>query len=229
MGQVVKEKFGSHMTTPEGYFAVVKRGDYKHQFGGTGWDIVDSTGNSSIKPSLLLLLDLNDPKLRRFKFQDLIVFPVCSHINSDAWYDKQVYVINAAEQKVEFLTRISDDIEPLDPEDSFPDPLPEKDLSLEPLPEKAICSDEQSYWTACDEFLGGESFIRVSGTPVWLEDVEEETCDCGRQMLYFCSIGYEKYENATLLDDAPFFIGEGALYFFFCEDCLKVHVISQSA
>jgi hypothetical protein len=88
---------------------------------------------------------------------------------------------------------------------------------------------EQEYWKAVDDFVGGNSFIRILGPPVWLEEPVEVDCTCGLSTRYISSIGYESpKDSGGIVGGEPFFIGEGALYFFLCDSCLITTVISQS-
>jgi hypothetical protein len=68
-----------------------------------------------------------------------------------------------------------------------------------------IPADDEHYWEACDSFVGGNSFLRVLGPPIWLQWVEEEICGCGRVMHYFAGIGYEDWNSSgTFLEEEPF-------------------------
>jgi hypothetical protein len=107
--------------------------------------------------------------------------------------------------------------------------LPEKRIRLRAMDEEDYPIDEDSYWRNCDQFIGGPSFIRALGPPIWLQWVEAATCACGTAMKYVCSIGYESCETpGGFIPDALFFRGEGALYFFLCKDCLRIASIFQS-
>ena len=92
-----------------------------------------------------------------------------------------------------------------------------------------IALSKDDYWKARDEFLGGKAFVRILGPPIWLQNPDFVVCECGRESLYFCSIGYEYLEEYGLFAGRPFFIGEGALYFFICKSCRRVVVKSQSS
>ena len=128
------------------------------------------------------------------------------------------------------VTLLSDSVsaEPLDEIDLFPNPLPERQITLIKMDPEDYPINEETYWKACDRFLGSSSFIRILGPPLWLQWVEEPSCECGLATNYICSIGYEDYKNPShIIPNRPFFIGEAALYFFFCQECLKVVVTSQ--
>lgn len=87
-----------------------------------------------------------------------------------------------------------------------------------------------SKYAAQDTFLGGSAFIRIGGAPLWIQDPERAGCECGREMVYVASIGYEAYEQPSIFPGLPqaFFLGELARYFFVCTSCVRVAVISQS-
>ncbi len=227
MSRSTLARYGPHMRA-QGYVARRGGDNYHHVFGGNRWNTANECPVCH-GPVVLLNLDLSDPRLASLSSPTLRELPVCSCINCDAWTGRQVYEIDGTKRKVTLVRREIAEATPLAEVDQFPVPLPETTLSLHALSAEEMCVDEASYWTACDQFLGGNSFIRVLGAPVWLEYAEEEFCDCGQQMLCFCSIGYEAYEKTSLLPDRPFFFGEGALYFFFCKHCLRVHVSSQSS
>jgi hypothetical protein len=58
----------------------------------------------------------------------------------------------------------------LDNEDRMPNPLPEKVINLREMNSSEYPIDEESYWENTDDFLGGNSFFRVAGNPLWLQD-----------------------------------------------------------
>lgn len=88
--------------------------------------------------------------------------------------------------------------------------------------------DELSYGTCCDDFLGGVSFVRIL-QPLWMQDAEEHVCSCKAPMTFVACIGNQSYDAADgIVDGRPFFIGEAALYFFLCPNCMSILVTSQS-
>jgi hypothetical protein len=226
-------KYGPHMRDtigPIGWIAESGENDYHHRFGGSSWNTATATGLDVCDlPALLLTFDLRDPRLNSLSVPYLNELPICSFINSNIWEEKQVYEIIPDTHTVRLVS-----IDQVDPSDNDEDirlhlPFPEKDLRLRAMEVEDYPLDEDSYWDNCDKFVNGSSFIRVLGPPIWLQWVEEERCECGLTMKYVCSIGYEHNDNPSgLIPDAPFFIGEGALYFFLCSNCLRIVVISQS-
>jgi hypothetical protein len=220
--------YGPQMRATEGWIARVGEDKFAHTLGGGSWDVRD-VNNDCSKPTLLINLDLDDPRITLPQISALQSLPLCSHINCDAWHKKQSYQINPASKSITLVAE-SVSPEPFDEKDLFPNPLPEKQIRLDKMNLEDYPVNEEMYWKACDRFLGSSSFIRVLGPPLWLEWVEEEICECGLPMEYVCSIGHEDYDHpGGIIPNRPFFIGEAALYFFFCPHCLKVVVTSQSS
>ena len=218
--------YGPQMSANGGWIARAGEDKFAHIFGGSSWNVHDVNNHRS-QPTLLINLDLEDPRITLPKIAALQSLPLCSHINSDAWTTKQTYQINPATKTVTLVTE-SASPEPFNEQDLFPNPLPERRLRLDKMSLEDYPSNEEMYWKACDRFLGSSSFIRVLGPPLWLQWVEEEVCECGLPMGYVCSIGYENYDIPSgLIPNRPFFIGEAALYFFLCPPCLKAVVTFQ--
>ncbi|MEW6738203.1 MAG: hypothetical protein AB1489_43415 [Acidobacteriota bacterium] len=219
--------FGSHMSGANGFIAELGKELFNHKFGGDSWKI--TCGNSVDTPILLITLDLQDPKISFLKMDGLSELPLSSYINSDIWYKRQIYKINPSRQTIIEVSVEVTSPKLLDETVWFPNPLPEKPLKLRAMDQSDYPTNEDRYWEIRESFLGGNSFIRVSGPPLWLEYIEIETCECGASMEYITSIGYEDYNNPSgIIDDQPLFIGESALYFFLCRSCLIFHVTSQS-
>ena len=224
------EKYGSHMREPKGWIVELGEDIYHHTFGGSSWNIATAvTYEINDAPALLLNFDLNDPKLRSLSISQLDELPICSFINSNVWEKKQVFEILPHSHTVKLVSLCHEDPTDYDEEDRLHLPLIEKRVRLREMEEADYPITEQMYWANWDKFIGGPSFIRALGPPIWLQWVEAETCECGAVMEYVCSIGYENSEMPSgIIHNAPFFIGEGALYFFLCSRCLKITSISQS-
>jgi hypothetical protein len=224
------KKYGPRMKEPEGWIAELGQNGYCHKFGGSSWNVTSAVADEICDiPVLLLHLDLHDPKLRSLSIPELDELPICSFINSNVWEKKQVFEILPHSHTVNLVSLDQENPIDYDEEDRLHIALTEKPIYLRAMKEEDYPIDENIYWRNWEKFIGGPSFIRVLGPPIWLQWVEEETCECGVLMKYVCSIGYESSETPSgLIDDAPFFIGEGALYFFFCINCLKIVSISQS-
>jgi len=213
------------MAEPRGRIGQVGMGEYLHRFGGNSWAVVDPNHSDDL-PVLLLVLDLSDPRLAHAAGGRLRWLPLCSYINNDVWSERQIYTISPQSQTVIATQHVMPRFH-LDDSVKYEIPLPEKPLRLRAMTEDEYPTDEERYWNACNGFIGGSSFIRVSGPPLWLQWVQVESCECGKNMDYVAAIGYEG--TAVFLEHRPFFIGEGALYFFLCQPCLKVSVICQDS
>ena len=223
------ERYGPEFAASRGWIAELGKDAYRHRFGGLSWRAIDPNAVYG-GPTLLLVLDLADPKLANLMARDIDELPLCSYINCDVWHSTQAFQINPGTRTVTLISRQNDSPLPLESEDQFPNPLPEQYITLRPMNDDEIPADKDSYWKACDSFLGGTAFIRVLGPPVWLQYVETHKCACGLPMDYICSIGYEQYDKpAGFVPNKPFFVGEAGLYFFLCNTCLKIAVTFQSS
>lgn len=212
-----------------GFLASPATGSFRHRFGGDTWRVVDQDPLVG-GPSLLLVLDLDDPALSALRPPGLSELPLCSYVNASAWEGRQRFRIDVAERAVLLSERQSDSRESLDAEDRFPNPLKETRLTLVKMSREDLPLDEDQYWAACDHFVGGDRFIRVIGAPLWLDRPVDEVCSCGAGMAYVASLGYEDPGGVSALEiDRAFFFGEAGLYFFWCSRCLEVSVIAQTA
>lgn len=222
------DRFGEEYIFPKGFIAIKRKASsYHHVFGGNSWGVANTLSNND-DPILLFVLDLNDPKLSSLSINGLQQLPIFSYINSDIWLEEQVYKINPDNKDVKF-THITNEINYVLPdEDKIPNPLNETSLELRDMFSSEYPLNENLYWSNLDEFLGGKSFIRVCGNPLWIQDPQKIKCTCEDDMEYVMGIGYEGYDEPFLfMDDKPFFFGETALYAFFCKKCLEVKIISQ--
>lgn len=222
------DKFGSQYSEPLGYIVEPEStSEYKHRFGGSSWKVID---NQPIEdgPALLFVLDLSDPKLSGFSTDSLTELPICSYINSDVWLQEQTYKINSDTKEVLLLSNNLIGANTLDDEDRLPNPLPEKAVVLREMKDSEYSIDEKSYWENTNDFLGGQSFFRVAGNPLWLQAPKSVKCSCCSEMNYVMSIGYEGWGGPfQYVDEKPFFLGESALYVHFCSSCSELKVISQ--
>ncbi len=215
-----------------GFIAEKGDGKYDHVFGGNLWTGIGPLDYLD-KPALLLTLDLSDPLLNYEFSTDIKQLPLFSYINIDLTPDRQRYEIDFENKCVNFiklypiLTHSGDPPQRLWEDGCFVFPLPSIRLVLRKMNALEMPKDEDSYWKACETFLG-KSFLRVDGPIVWLQFKEEVVCDCGREMNYVASIGCEYNKNDCLMETQEFFIGELVLYFFYCDQCRIVEGISQS-
>lgn len=221
-------RYGSQMGRP-GWIGKLGEEPFLHRFGGHSWRARAQSSNGNSAPALLLTLDLSDDRLASLRLDgsQLQEIPLCGHLNS-AELSEQVYQIEAANRTAQFVT---DSPLQADAEASslLPVPLPERRIHLVPMEDCHLPVEENAYWHACDSFVGGDSFIRILGPPVWLQHSETARCTCGRNMNYVASIGYERYDSpAGFLAKAAFFVGEMAMYFFLCKHCVRIQVLKQS-
>jgi hypothetical protein len=222
------KKYGTYYKNRKGYKVKPGASKYNHIFGGSDWTVVDKS-ISFDGPELLLTLDLHDPYLDILKRPGLIELPLCSYLNSNIWEDEQIFQIIPENKEIHLISKaITTPNETLEA-DKLPNPLPRRDVYLEVLNYDESPLDEDSYWDACDMFLGGTDFIRVL-QPLWLQNVEFHKCTCGKEMIFTACIGYENYEiTEGFIGNRPFFLGEGALYFFLCPECLIIKSTCQSS
>lgn len=223
-----QEKYGAYYKNVKGYFIKLGGEKYNHYFGGSGWKVIDKKIDFD-GPSLLLTLDLNDPSLKKLKNPLLNELPLCSYLNCSVWEDEQVFQIVPENKEVHQIKKNVSSPEPAMDEDKLPNPLPRRSVHIEDIDPDEYPISEDLYWKACDNFLGGDGFIRLL-QPLWLENVETQVCSCGKEMIFTCCIGYENHETKPdFIDGGPFFLGEAALYFFYCDRCLIVKSVCQSS
>ena len=221
------EKYRVGLHCGNGCIGMLGPGAYKHKFGGSSWR-VHTTPSAIDRPLVLVTLDVDDPCVSRFRKPGQKEIPLCSYINSDAWVNRQDYEIDYRNHTI-LEVRSKQATEALPPGLALPNPLPEKPLHLRPMTAAEIPTDDASYWSACDTFVGGSSFIRIAGPPLWLQDPVVPKCFCGNPCDYIGAIGYENPEEFEgFVSGRPFFFGEGALYFFVCKNSMHLIVLSQS-
>lgn len=223
--QLAEPRFGSRYAEPQGAIACQGPSTFSHRFGGSSWSIEDPTPVFE-GPTLLLTLDMRD---RLFVHLPRVLgdqIPLCTYLTRDVWVTPQLYRVEPQGRQV-----ILEAKGPPATESHFPElahPLPESSLNLLPMMESDYPTTEKLYWQACDDFLGGNRFIRVLGPPLWTYSVAKVYCQCSCEMTYLCSIGYESLPPySCLFGDQPVFFGEASLYWFICAKCIMVGVISQ--
>lgn len=202
--------------------------EYGHTFGGSSWHIND-VNLIEQGPHLIFSLDLTDPKLSLLKQGGISALPVCSYLNCDIWTFPQKYNFDSKSSEVVFLDHELEPFTRLPADLAFEHPLQASIMGLRAMNSVELSVNGEDYWKACDEFLGGRSFIRILGPPLWLQEADDVICVCGREAFYFCSIGYECLEDYGFTGGRPFFIGEAALYFFICFPCHQITVKSQAS
>jgi hypothetical protein len=208
-----------------GYIGVAGRDSFGHRFGGDSWKPVDRQEVDG-GPTLLLVLDLSDERLDPLGLRNIKELPLASYVNNSIWWGEQLYQVLPDKREVVLESRTVASPESLAEDARLPRQLPERPIMLRMMrkEENPVAAGRLA---ASDTFVGGEGFIRVLGASIWLQDSLDITCQCSDRFAYAASIGYEVGRRGTLLDQ-PFFIGEGALYFFVCKRCLRVAVRSQT-
>ena len=175
--------------------------------------------NFDCRPIQVLKLDLRDTRLRELVRPGLREIPLfIDPIGPDEW----TYQIDS-KKRVLLKTRCSK--HPLAKGHGSLPLLETQRISLRETETTDQPINEDTYWTLCDRFAGGHDFIRVLGSPIWLQRVEERLCDCGGAMNYIASIGYGGEGSMTGM---RFLVGEFASYFFLCEKCPTIKVVAQS-
>jgi hypothetical protein len=181
-------------------------------------------------PTLLLVLDLEDPELACLRTEGIDELPLASHLDCSIWWEKQVFQFDPAIRTFHLVQRTVADPEVLEPEYRLPNPLPERSIRLRRMMKEDMPLDEEAYARLTDNFFGGPDFIRVLGPPLWIQNVSGERCRQSHLMHYIASIGHEAWNQpGKYLDDRAFFYGEGALYFFYCPLCRETTVLSQGS
>lgn len=211
-----------------GCIATLGCSEYNHRFGGTSWRI-ESEPSLIDQPTLLITLDMNDPLISDIRQAAIREVALCSYINSDAWVGRQTYSFDANNR---IIRDIDIECQPrlaMPASVVLPNPLLEQPLRLRPMSNDEVPVDEPSYWSACDTFVGGTSFLRIGGPPLWLQDPLDPTCVCGSACDYIAAVGYESSKcQSGLVPGRPFFFGEGGLYFFLCKREMHFTVLSQA-
>ena len=90
MGQAAIAKWGPQMAIPGGYIVQPGQDEYDHWFGGDRWRVIDPDSFCG-GPTLLLTLDLSDPRLAALHAPGLPELPFGSYIDSSVWDKRQVY------------------------------------------------------------------------------------------------------------------------------------------
>lgn len=218
-----QSRFGENYGTPGGVARLVA-GPFAHRIGGESWQFTGSLTPDE-RPTLILTLDLTDPICKLIDWGFGKELPLCSHLVDCHWVNPQFFQIDPDRRSISIL-----EFSPVRDQPRFPEfltPIPETPISIELMMESDLPTTEQLYWSIGDEFVGGANFIRILGTPYWLQDVQQVVCRCGNEMQYIASQGYADQRSPSPLENLLFF-GEAAFYWFFCKECSILGVITQS-
>jgi hypothetical protein len=178
-------------------------------------------------PTLLITLDLNDPKLGELNKCGLQEIPLASHIDCNTCEGAQRYIVDNQKKSIQLIWKEINMPSHISNNGWMDHPLPEKMLNLRPMKRSECPINEDLYWKSCESFTGGAAFIRVLGPPIWLQYPETGICSSGHIMKYIASIGYENAKSQKYIGSNSFFIAEGALYFFLCSQCKEILVKMQ--
>lgn len=219
--------WGSHWKNSIGYRIVKGADNFNHYFGDLKWNIpLCKLCNEPLHQ--VLTLDLNDPRLRELRVDNLNELPLVSCLNCSTSWDTQLYKLNNDNKSIEIL--FQNDIENYinADDDKIPSPLPRTNMKLEEFLKEDIPVDEDSYYNAFD-YLGSEYIGRVVGAPLYTQNpVNRECPNCKTEMLYVATIASADYDfEGTLVDNVDFFLGEMMLYFLFCKECMCIKVECQ--
>ena len=213
-----------------GWIAILgEDSEYTHRFGGQKWQATGPLDHAYGRPILLLTLDLNDTRLAGLGLDNSCgsEIPLFSYINGMT-EPVQRYTVNHDNKTVTFVeaTALNETLEPLS---ICPNPLPTRALDLRPMNSSELPTNEPSYWTACDTFVGGDGWLRIGGPPLWLYDPEQHVSRDGEPMTYVAAIGYDTNADSPFLDDPEMLMfGEMGLYFFVSPKLSEIVVSCQS-
>jgi hypothetical protein len=224
------QKYGPHMVIDGGSIAEPGEAEYRHRFGGDSWRVTDPHPVFG-GPTLLLTLDLADPRLAALRMPGLDEIPLASYLNCDAGNRKQRFRIEPETRTLVMVAREKQVPKSWPEEYWFPNPLPETRIRLRLMTAADWPIDEESHDRIENRFLGGPDFIRVLGPPLWVEEsLEGVKCTCGKLMRWICGLGYEDSPTdpgkpSAFVGGAGFDNAEAASQFFLCRECREVLVM----
>jgi hypothetical protein len=227
-------KYGPHMVIDGGSIAEPGEDEYQHRFGGDSWRVVDPDSVFG-GPTLLLTLDLADPRLAVIRTPGLDEIPLASYLDCDANNGDQRFRIEPETRTLTMVAREKEVPKSYSEEYRFPNPLPETRLRLRPMTLGDWPIDEESHDRIENRFLGGPDFIRVLGPPLWVEEsLEGVKCTCGKPMRYLCGLGYDDRptrsgEPSAFVAGAGFMALDGAFQFFLCQQCREILVMTDAS
>jgi hypothetical protein len=197
------KKFGPTYSKEIGWVGCLGKGAFAHRFGGQSWSAIIQEERQHLSPVLLVVLDLGDSRLAPLRSTSLTELPLFSVVHPEAINARQVYEVLTGDRRIQFIE--VQECKPALGDLLLSGPPRECPITLREMTAGEIPADDEHYWEACDSFVGGNSFLRVLGPPIWLQWVEEEICGCGRVMHYFAGIGYEDWNSSgTFLEEEPF-------------------------
>lgn len=219
--------WGKKYLMSKGYKLRLGESSYMHRFGGHNWKLPECK-NCNTEYHQLVTLDLSDPILAFLKLDSEYELPLISCLNCSSWWEYQSYKIDFKNKKVELVEVIDDFNEIQDEEDKFPLIFPQKQMCLVPLEKNEKPITEDLYEEIIDGF-GEEYICRVGGKPIFVTESISERCPlCGRKMNFVAQIVPTPYDNYDALEGIDFFFGDGVIYYYYCNKCQTMHVITQA-
>jgi hypothetical protein len=182
-----------------------------HAWGGSSsWKFAKGT----IAPTLILRLNTSNAT---FDIENAPSLPVFCFLDPPYVDQVQAYSIDHANREIFWESET--------PTEGNAKLLPHSHLQLVPMDEQDLPVDESSYWRICDEFAGGRKFLRIFGSPFWLNRPALPECSCTGKVQFIAGIGYEQYGSQGQFSSEPFFCGELALQCFFCSQCRRMTIV----
>jgi len=224
---MITKTFGPEYANYPGLIAEPGKGPFRHCFGGGSWQAIDENPVCG-GPSLLMTLSLDDQRLASLKAAGLDELPLCSYVNTEIVWGKQIFEVQPKLRRVVMMQRRKM-VRLVEEKYLLPTRLDEVPLALRPMREDEYPTNLENWSKVRSNQHGGPAFIRVLGAPVFGDDVYSFPCACDRPMEFVASIGWEHLRTGRLMNGKAFFLGEGGLYFFFCPDCLFLLVHGDGA
>jgi len=213
-----------------GYIVVPFEGQFRHSFGGNSWQTCDANPFKD-GPALLFTFDLTDPQLQRLQIGSLTELPLCSYINSTVMNELQEYEILPEKRTILLVKKLVGPKVAHNGEAALPNPLPQRSISLRPMSEDEYPYDESSYLNCVDNLSGGDAFIRVLNVPIWddnkVQPLTVYCSNCATTMMHVVTMGSENANGRFYLPNECLYFGDFFLYFFLCQGCLRLKVISS--
>jgi hypothetical protein len=215
---MITKRFGPEYADYPGLIAEPGKGPFLHRFGGNSWEAIDEKPLCG-GPSLLMTLSLDDDRLALLKAAGLDELPLCSYLNTEAAWGRQIFEVQPKLRRVVMLQRMRS-VRPMEEKYLLPTKIDELPLALRPMREDEYPTTLENWSKVRSNQHGGAAFIRVLGAPVFGDNVYSFPCACDRPMKFVASIGWEDLHTGRMLNGKAFFPGEGGLFFYFCPECL---------
>lgn len=218
--------YGLHWTGLEGFKVIQGESIYHHRFGGKTWKVPKCEICGELYHQIFTF-DLNDPKLKDLKINDINELPLISCLNCSTVWEPQVFKINAKSKEVEILNKRDTQKWTQDGDNKIPSPLPEVNVKLIEMIDEDIPTNSDLYYSILDSF-GEEYICRLLGAPLYIQSPINRECPiCKKEMQYIATIGSQSYDVESVIDGVDFFIGEMSLYYLLCKECMIIKTECQ--